>query len=256
MEEDIFLFHRRILILGPVDSGKSYLFRRIIELWKRRGYRFTALDTDVGQSTLGLPTTITLMERGNTTFFFYGFTTPRAHPPRFLAGVSRMNRAGRIVVDTTGYIEYPGGLELKRAKIEMLNPDLIVAFPSTDPGWKEFLDSLPFKVIRMKREPAVKKRSSREREIYRNKKLREYFSETQEFEVKKNSLFPVKLGTRPMAGALVSLRQGNTDISLGYIKSLQGERVKIMVPRGKNHPGYILFSTYLYEGFPSQPSLF
>jgi len=55
--EEVFLLHRRILIIGPVDSGKSFLFRKIIELWKKRGYRFTAIDTDVGQSTLGLPTT-------------------------------------------------------------------------------------------------------------------------------------------------------------------------------------------------------
>lgn len=256
MEEDVFLFHRRILILGPVDSGKSYLFRKIIELWKRRGYRFTALDTDVGQSTLGLPTTITLMEKGKTSFFFYGFTSPRAHPARFLAGVAKMNREGRIVIDTTGYIEYPAGLELKRAKIEILNPDLVVAFPSSDSEWGSFLDTIPVRVIRMKKHPNVKKRNSREREQYRGKKLKEYFMNTREIEVRVEHLFPVKFGTKPATGALVSFRRSNSDVCLGYIRELQKERAKIVIPTGEKPTGYVLFSSYLYEGFPSQPSLF
>lgn len=256
MENDAFLFHKRILILGPVDSGKSYLFRKIIDLWKGRGYRFAALDTDVGQSTLGLPTTITLMERGKTSFFFYGFTSPRAHPIRFLAGIAKMNRGGRIVIDTTGYIEYPGGLELKSAKIEILNPDLVIAFPSVEPEWESFINTIPVKVIRMKRDPKVKKRNAKEREQYRGKKLKGYFSNTREIVIRVEDLFPVRFGTKPTTGALVAFRQGNYDICLGYIRELQKEKAKIVIPADKKPSDYALFSSYLYKGFPSQPSLF
>jgi len=254
--EEVFLLYRRILIIGPVDSGKSFLFRKIIELWKKRGYRFTAIDTDVGQSTLGLPTTITSMNREGKQFFFYGFSSPRAHPFRFLSGVSRMNKQGRIVVDTTGYVEFPHGLEIKKAKIEILQPDLVVAFPSSDHSWEEFIASISTKVVKMERDPNVKRRGPKERAIHRIRKFQEFFKKTRETVIPRASLFPVKLGITPEKGALLSFRKANKDLFLGYIKEVGNEWVSAVIPADREPTSTVLFSSYLFKEPIKQQTLF
>jgi len=254
--EEIFLKSRRIMLLGPINSGKTYLFHRITKLWKKRGYRFIELDCDVGQSTLGLPTTINSIGRKIHNIFFYGFTSPRHHPTRFLSGVAKLNRRGRIITDTTGYIEFPKGLELKREKIEILRPDLIVALPAEEAFWDVFLNSIRVKVLRMERSPKVRERGPKERENYRRKRFEEYFSKTEEVEIEVSRLCPVKLGASPSNGSLVSFRKKGRDIFLGYVKKISGETAKILIPKGKKPTDEVLFSPHLYKGFPEQLSLF
>ncbi len=244
MEERLLLIHRRILILGPVDSGKSHLFRRIIELWERRGYRFSALDLDVGQSTLGVPTTINCLCGRVRRFFFYGFTSPRAYALRFLAGVSRMNRPGRLVVDTTGYVEVPHGLELKANIVEILRPDLIIAFSLKDPLWQSYLRSLSCRVIFSEKSSLAKRRGPAERERYREGKFQAYFRETRKGVVARKNLVPIRPGHSPSPGNLVSFRRDGVDLFLGWIEEVREREVVVSYPAGKEPTGEVVFSYY------------
>ncbi len=255
MDERVFLIHRRILIVGPVDSGKSHLFRRVMEVWRRRGYRFSALDLDVGQSTLGVPTTINCLCGKVHRYFFYGFTSPRAYPYRFLAGACRLNRGGRMVVDTTGYVEFPQGLELKANIMEILRPDLVIAVDLGKPPWEPFLRSLPFRVVFAEKSPRVRVRGSQEREAYREGKFREYFRETEQGKIPRRSLIPIRPGRHPEPGNLVSFRRAGEDLFLGWIEDVGKETVQVSYPAGKEPTEEVVFSYYNIRR-AKQPTLF
>ena len=134
-----------VMVIGGVDSGKStfarYLYTRLCE----QGRRAAFLDCDVGQSTLGLPTTMTvaLPASGETAFpptgerfsFFVGSISPRGHMLPVVVGAHKLQRqaltrgAEVVVVDTSGMVDRAvGGGALKLWKIELLEPSTLVAF--------------------------------------------------------------------------------------------------------------------------------
>jgi polynucleotide 5'-hydroxyl-kinase GRC3/NOL9 len=49
-----------VLVLGASDSGKSTLARYLIEGFLANGLRAAFVDSDIGQSSLGLPGTISM----------------------------------------------------------------------------------------------------------------------------------------------------------------------------------------------------
>jgi polynucleotide 5'-hydroxyl-kinase GRC3/NOL9 len=134
-----------LMILGGTDTGKStfarYLFLELCRLGRRVAY----LDGDVGQSTLGLPATMTVAlgdrvappafpPRGPRAVFFVGDVSPRGHMLPVVVGAHKLQAwAGRqdvevTVMDTTGLIDpAAGGGALKQWKIELLQPATLFA---------------------------------------------------------------------------------------------------------------------------------
>jgi len=132
-----------LLIVGAPDTGKStfarYLYRRLCDHHERVAF----VDGDIGQATLGPPTTMTLAlsEPGDDGFppagprfrTFVGDVSPRRHMLPTLVGAHRLvqkareERASVILFDTTGLVDpaYGGG-ELKRAKVELLQPTVVI----------------------------------------------------------------------------------------------------------------------------------
>jgi polynucleotide 5'-hydroxyl-kinase GRC3/NOL9 len=133
-----------LVIAGASDTGKSTLACYLFQALCRKGRRVAYLDADVGQSTLGLPTTLNLAlaaELGDDSFppggpeasFFVGATTPRGHMLPVVVGAYRLQQkalalgADAIVVDTTGLVERAqGGKALKQWKIALLAPSLVI----------------------------------------------------------------------------------------------------------------------------------
>ena len=132
-----------LLVVGAPDTGKStfarYLYRRLCAHHERVAF----VDGDVGQATLGPPTTMTLAlgQPGDDRFppagprfrTFVGDVSPRRHMLPTLVGAHRLvckadqERAAAIVFDTTGLVDPAfGGGALKRAKIELLRPAAVV----------------------------------------------------------------------------------------------------------------------------------
>ena len=128
-----------ILVVGAPDTGKStfarYLHRCLCAHHERVGF----VDGDMGQATLGPPTTITLALNapGDDAFpptgpryrAFVGDVMPKGHMLPTLVDAHRLVRRARkegataIVFDTTGLIDpAQGGGELKRAKVDLLQP--------------------------------------------------------------------------------------------------------------------------------------
>jgi polynucleotide 5'-hydroxyl-kinase GRC3/NOL9 len=132
-----------LLVFGAPDTGKStfarYLYRRLCAHHERVAF----VDGDVGQATLGPPTTMTLAlgkpdddsfpPAGPRFRTFVGDVSPRGHMLPTLVGAHKLVQKARqagataIVCDTTGLVDAAqGGGELKRAKVELLRPTVVV----------------------------------------------------------------------------------------------------------------------------------
>lgn len=132
-----------ILVIGATDTGKTtfarYLYRRLAHHHERLAF----LDGDVGQATLGPPTTMTLAlsEPGGDGFppagpcfrVFVGDISPGGHMLSAVVGAHKLVRKARdagataIVFDTTGLVDRAqGGGALKRAQVELLRPGVVV----------------------------------------------------------------------------------------------------------------------------------
>lgn len=131
--------HGAIMVIGQTDTGKSTFCRWLVEqLAENR--RTAWLDCDMGQSTLGVPSTMNLGFSGtnggmlSTTGFFVGKTSPVGHMlPTVVGARLLLDEADRygvhnVVVDTSGLVSRrAGGGALKEWKMELLRPCWIVA---------------------------------------------------------------------------------------------------------------------------------
>jgi polynucleotide 5'-hydroxyl-kinase GRC3/NOL9 len=130
----------RIVLLGPVDSGKTSLAWWLAEELSSGGPTIL-VDADVGQSRVGPPASVGWLEYGGERgeFEFVGDVTPASRPAAALAAVATMTARAALsvkprwtVVDTTGYVDGPGAGQLKTAKLQLLAPATVVAI--AEPG--------------------------------------------------------------------------------------------------------------------------
>jgi len=132
--EDLRQAPRRVMIVGPTDSGKTtlagWLGDRLAEVAPTG-----MVDADVGQSQIGPPATVgwRLAGSGHAHCYFVGDVSPASRPATALSALLRAVRdaeaagAAYTVIDTTGYIEGDGAVAFKTAKVEMLAPlDVLV----------------------------------------------------------------------------------------------------------------------------------
>lgn len=131
-----------IVVIGDTDSGKSTFVRWLVSQLCRHHERVGWLDADVGQSTLGVPTTMSLAvvnalpdstPRADASFFV-GNTSPRGHMLPQIVGAHKLQGRARemgvdaIVVDTTGLVaQEAGGGALKQWKVALLKPNIVIA---------------------------------------------------------------------------------------------------------------------------------
>src|ERR671919_571772 len=130
------------MLVGGLDTGKSSLARRITEAGIDAGSTVGYLDADVGQSTIGPPTTVGLrlcrsradleaLARADH-LAFVGSTSPQGpllplvSGARLLLDRARAAGADLVVVDTTGLVSGVYGQILKFHKVGMLQPDLVI----------------------------------------------------------------------------------------------------------------------------------
>lgn len=131
-----------LLLLGAADTDKSTLAGMLAHRIAEGTGAVAWLDGDIGQSTLGLPTTLNLalVEKGRTQTppplktFFVGQEDAAQGRLSLLIGLKRLQEessgleTGSLVLDTTGFVDKAAsGLALKQHKIELLQPDTVVA---------------------------------------------------------------------------------------------------------------------------------
>ncbi len=181
------------VVIGKIDSGKSTLCKYLIHTWTASGIRVGQVDSDMGQSTLGLPATVGLKifntaphqsDYANPAHMhFVGNTAPEGfllqmlHAVKMMADKSWQEGSQITLVDTTGFIDGPVARILKLHKIEMLRPQWILALQAEN-EMEHLLggyEKMGWQIIRLGCSKRVVGRSQTERQKYRSEKYKAYF---------------------------------------------------------------------------------
>lgn len=231
-----------VMIVGASDTGKSTLARYLFRELCTRGRLVAYVDTDVGQSTLGLPTTMSLglarecgdarfPPRGPSAAFFVGATTPRGHMLPVLVGAHRLQHravdagADVIIVDTTGLVDKSqGGQALKQWKIELLAPATVVAFHRSselEPILWPLRRAGRVRCVELSVSPHVLVRSREARIAHRRARLGAYFDGAQTWRVplRRMSAYGME---RMVPGALMAFQdEAGYCLGLGAVEEVR-----------------------------------
>ncbi len=201
-----------VLLLGEIDTGKTTFGIELLRRAQSSEVSAAFVDADIGQSTVGPPTTAGLrfadglsdyegstLLRGDA-LSFVGSISPRGHLLPLVAGTSKLveraRRAGcrLIVVDTTGFVSGLYGQILKYNKMDLIRPDVVVAFErggELEPivGIAQRFTSA--EVIEVQISQDVASRSIEERMTFREQQLAAYFAQgTSRWRVKPTVFMP------------------------------------------------------------------
>jgi polynucleotide 5'-hydroxyl-kinase GRC3/NOL9 len=189
---------QRILLLGATDTGKTTFLTWLVNTLGRQGRRIGIVDADVGQSSVGPPTTIglgvvaqalqSLQALSPAALYFVGSTSPRGHLIPVIVGTGRMvDRAQKlevdqVIIDTCGFVSTDAGQALKHYQIDVVNPDVVVCLQRAEecePILRAFRYRQRPRILRLRASQACRRRSMEERRLHRERALRRYFAKPQ-----------------------------------------------------------------------------
>lgn len=191
------------LLVGASDSGKSTLARYLIRELISENIKVSFVDSDIGQSSLGLPGTISMKTFSSALrrtedleefvpekIFFVGTFNPSRKIHLIIDGVKRMvdlskAKSDVILIDTTGLISGNVGIALKIGKIKAIRPEHIIALQRHEEvehilNLLEDMNPAPtcsgrVHIYRLRPSPMAKSRSRDARIRYRKERFDEYF---------------------------------------------------------------------------------
>jgi len=192
-----------IMIIGAPSTGKSTLARHLHDRLQQNHARVALIDGDMGQASLGPPTTMTLAmgNQGEAAFppagsrhhAFVGDVAPHRHMLPTLVGAHKLVQQARaagataIVFDTTGLIDpQQGGSELKWAKVSLLRPTTLVALQrgnELESLLAPLRHSPTLQIIDLPVSDAAQPRDSAARREHRIERFRHYFASSSTLEV-------------------------------------------------------------------------
>jgi polynucleotide 5'-hydroxyl-kinase GRC3/NOL9 len=183
-----------VVLLGGIDSGKTTLARLLLSVALAHGHEPVLVDLDLGQSTVGPPTTVGLRHLRSSEdladpfvpdeLYFVGSTSPRAHLLPLLAGTARLlqearRRATLIVVDTSGLVAGTVGQVLKFHKLELARPRHVAGLQrgaELEPLLGVARRFTSAEVTALPVHPAVVATGAQQRAEHRRERLARYFS--------------------------------------------------------------------------------
>jgi polynucleotide 5'-hydroxyl-kinase GRC3/NOL9 len=186
------------VLLGASDTGKTYLARYLIKRLLSENIKVSLIDSDIGQSTLGVPGAIGMKVFSNLDdledfwaekMFFIGSVNAAKRVDTIANGVRKMvnlckKESEVTIIDTTGLVSGESGKELKISKINLVMPDQIIAIHRMDELEHILNDIKDIRVYRINVSPNVKIRTTVDRMSYRKKRIRDYFNENRVKEYK------------------------------------------------------------------------
>lgn len=226
------------LFLGRSDSGKTTLIRYLLNRLAAEGRPVALVDADVGQSSLGLPGSVSRRTFSEAPapgplrwqhLSFLGSVTPVPILSLLAAETGRMALAARqdaalILVDTTGLVDGPLGRALKLAKIRAVAPELVVAV-AAGVELEPLLSSIAgAEVVRLHPAQAVQRRNPPQRVSHRQSKLAAHLHGAREVMVATRRMIFLHRGApvhpsfaQPAAGTVVGLNHLADTRALGVV---------------------------------------
>ncbi len=187
----------KIALLGTTDAGKSTLATFLLRTVLTAGKTAAFLDTDLGQTSEGLPGTLNLTifsAAGKTVrrySHFVGAFSPAGHFTEVLAGISLLlsvwtkRPTDFLIADTSGFILGEAAIRLKYAKLSLISPQWVVALQEgaeLEPLLREIQFWRGTKIQRFPMAVGVRRRTREMRQQYRQKKLARYFRHAKQYE--------------------------------------------------------------------------
>ena len=183
-----------VVLLGASDSGKTTLARILTERWRAAGRTVGLVDGDIGQSSIGPPTTVGLailssddprpLSPDPRSLSFVGSTSPPGHFLPLILGTQDLVRraiaqgAEMVLVDTTGLILGSVAASLKWHKLIALQPRHVLALQRAEelePILRLMEGQAALEIHRLPVSPRVARRSHAARRAFREERFREYF---------------------------------------------------------------------------------
>lgn len=222
-----------VVLLGAMDSGKTSFARSLLGAAVDRGIPAALLDTDVGRTTVGPPTTIGLkhvlepkhledaeLARADA-LYFVGWISAQFHLLPLVAGTAKLSAAARdagaelIVVDTSSLVAGVYGQILKYHKLEVTRPEYVVGFQrgeELDPLLGIARRFTPARVEALRVHPDVRPTTAEERSETRRARFAAYFAGSlHRWRVKPTVFMPTlppDADLRSLAGLLVGMEDG------------------------------------------------
>jgi polynucleotide 5'-kinase involved in rRNA processing len=264
------------LLLGGLDTGKTVLAHRIATAGIDAGLVVGLIDADVGQSSVGPPTTVGFrlcrqlddlkpesLIKGDH-LYFAGSTSPQGHVLPLVVGTRLMVDRARdegaelIVVDTTGLVTGVYAQVLKYQKVGLLQPDLIIGLErgaELEPLLGIVRRFFASEVVTLPVHQEVVPTSVEQRAVNREESLRRYFTEPlQRWRVKPTVFMPALpalFDLKVLDRLLVGLSDGKGGcLGIGYLEYLADEgALRLISPVPEGPKALILGSVRLEERF-------
>ncbi|MEW6416838.1 MAG: Clp1/GlmU family protein [Nitrospirota bacterium] len=239
------------LLLGITNSGKSTLTRYLIERFISKNRAASLIDSDIGQSSLGLPGTINMKifktaedikDFSTDKIFFIGSLNPAKKIPLMIEGVKKLVDIGRseselVLVDTTGLINGEAGKSLKIGKIKAIMPEHIIAIQRHN-ELEHLLSMIEgLDIHRIKASKMAQQRSRESRIRYRKDRFNEYFDEKKVAEFLLDDVHLFHNGKPLMhkeigfkEGTLIGLNHNKDTMALGILLEMDGNSITFKSP--------------------------
>ena len=223
----------RVVVLGARDTGKSTFCRYLTEMSLPSGRSTALLDTDVGQKTIGPPACVTMSDARGPSLAFVGTTNPVHVWQRLIQGTRRLmdrTEADLLVVNTSGLLVGPG-LRLKAAKIDEVQPDLLIAL-GQDPALAAIADGRPpLPVLRLPSSPMARRKTDGERRTMRREAFRSYFAAAGILHLAHAMVGKMDAYAPLTADLLVGLSDPDgSDIGMGLLKGASNDTIEVLAP--------------------------
>lgn len=183
-----------IMVLGKMDSGKTSFIQLFVQYLVKRNRKIGWIDADIGQSTLGPPTTagMSILDKKSLKsmvlpeirLVFIGALSPARCVDKFINGICLLNGIGHsykvntILIDTTGLVTGTLGSYIKSSLIKRIKPTVLIALQFKDelePILKEFEKEALISIFRLKPYQEIHHKNWFERKNRRKNQFREYF---------------------------------------------------------------------------------
>lgn len=181
-----------VMILGAPDTGKTTFATFLANQALEKGIPVAVIDSDIGQSDIGPPSTIGLAFLESTInqmsdvpadeFYFVGTTSVQDICDMVL-GLTELvekaqEKADLVIIDTCGYV-FDGGRKLKTLKLQAVAPDIVVALQQKDELYP-VLRSFQGPVVHVKVPKEVRKVPRHIRKEIRESRWKKAFDNAQE----------------------------------------------------------------------------
>ena len=265
-----------VMLIGGLDSGKTTLGRAMARAASEAGKVAAFVDVDVGQKSVGPPTTIglklvrtpddveveTMHEPDH--LYFVGATSPQGHMLSVVTGTARMLTVAResgaefVVVDTSGMVSGVYGQLLKYHKFELVRPALVVGLQrgeELDPLLGIARRFFAGDVYALPVHPAAVPTSVEQRAANREIAMERYFSKPlQKWRVKPTVFLPTLpalFDVRELDRLVVGLSDGQgTYLGIGYLEHSDEDGVlRLISPVAEAPKALRLGSVRLEDGF-------